>query len=382
MSAFSQQEEPLTPDVRPSLEEIVAVSFGNWFSEDRLASISFKSRVIVLPEDFLIYLEEDGIVLPSITTEEKEDGVEERGEGAGGASGQRSFPELDQQIQRAIEELGGEVFIKLNWSSPMDASWMIGGSLKCFRPEDVYLLLKASDRITFDIEYMMTSCAKAVPTSEATVDVTAGGLAQKKRPEQVTLVVRKWANLHPSMEFRLFVHGHKLVGMCQRDVTSYYDFLHEESEGLAELLQETFETKIAHVVPSICNYVVDVYVDRKKRVWIIDLNVFGQPTSSLLFDWHELLAFSEQANKGGGVGDNEITEEVAVAVAAATTIATESNSIDFECEFRIIESARHVLPSELSASRGPIDVTFAEDFSRFKEVVKQQANESDSNSDA
>ena len=62
------------------------------------------------------------------------------------------FPDFDQQIKNAIEDLGGKVFPKLNWSSPRDASWIgLNASLHCFSVQDVYLLLKSSSFISHDL---------------------------------------------------------------------------------------------------------------------------------------------------------------------------------------------------------------------------------------
>ncbi len=33
---------------------------------------------------------------------------------------------------------------------------------------------------------------------------------------------------------------------------------------------------------------MDVYVDKKDRVWLLDFSVFGGRTAALLFDWEEL----------------------------------------------------------------------------------------------
>ncbi len=40
-----------------------------------------------------------------------------------------------------------------------------------------------------------------------------------------------------------------------------------------------------------CIFVVvaDDYLDKKDRVWLIDINAFGSPTCPLLFEWEELL---------------------------------------------------------------------------------------------
>ena len=36
------------------------------------------------------------------------------------------------------------------------------------------------------------------------------------------------------------------------------------------------------------NYVFDCYIDQKQIVWLIDFNVWGTQTDSLLFNWEEL----------------------------------------------------------------------------------------------
>ena len=63
-----------------------------------------------------------------------------------------SFPALEKRITKAIKQLGGAVFPKLNWSAPRDVSWITNdASLKCTTPGDVYLLLKSSEFVTHDI---------------------------------------------------------------------------------------------------------------------------------------------------------------------------------------------------------------------------------------
>ena len=48
-----------------------------------------------------------------------------------------NFPELDEQIQRALKKFNNKVFIKLNWSSAKDAYWCLN-KLSCNRLSDVY----------------------------------------------------------------------------------------------------------------------------------------------------------------------------------------------------------------------------------------------------
>ncbi len=91
--------------------------------------------------------------------------------------------------------------------------------------------------------------------------------------------------------------------------------------------------------------VIDIYIDKKERIWIIDVNPFGEPTSALLFEWHELLTIEE-------------------------------------LDVRIVESEGEKLSSALGMKRGPVDVHLAPDFSNFLDICKRQAQEEDSDSDA
>lgn len=112
------------------------------------------------------------------------------------------FPELEEEVERAIRELDGAVVPKLNWSSPkvgppllsathlctrfdqsmqaslvwalgstyvpiaQDASWMsVGGTLNCSSFADICLLLKSSDFVSHDLSYAYARhcllCARA-----------------------------------------------------------------------------------------------------------------------------------------------------------------------------------------------------------------------------
>ena len=227
----------------PTQREIEFCMFHSWYPLFKKSSI--KSIIIALEESFIAYLGEDSIILPKSAnaafgvdqlsddedevrkeaSEEEGEFSEEENEGEEGDNVvhhrqpqlHHDFPELDAQIKRAIDDLDGEVFVKLNWSAPQDAAWMNGGSLKCYRPADVYLLLKSSDRITFDIEHMLSygkaeEAVVAVTGEHAQPSASSSSPIIRHRPARMTLVIRKWSNLYPSKEFRLFVRSNSLVG--------------------------------------------------------------------------------------------------------------------------------------------------------------------------
>jgi hypothetical protein len=409
-----------------SPEDILACQFDRWFPH--FQEHTMKSRVIPLQENFVAYLLEDGVILPAVPdggkfgTDELSDDegvVEHVDDDDAAAAVVDDFHELTAQIVRGIADLKGEVFVKLNWSAPLDASWLKGGSMKCTSSSDVYLLLKSSDRVAFDIEHMFDLCTTAATTvtsSSSSSSVSSSGSSSNRnsvhRPDAYHLVLRKWANLNPAMEFRLFCAADAILGLCQRDLSTYYDFLANEADDLEDLIVEFWETKIRgkfgltkcktfgdtrkatpfrcrgrHVhnccltTAFTCTDSVDLYVDKRRRVWIVDFNPFGEPSSPLLFDWDELLAVCDQA--GAGTTAATTTVEAWTSAVQPTTGASASASAGLCAQsslfpFRLIERKEDALPSPAGASRGPIDVTLAPDFHKFMEICRQQQREEES----
>ena len=197
-----------------SEEEILQCQFEKWYNLFEKCTI--RSRVIPLTEEFINYLGEDGVILPETVQmpsgtddhlSDDEDLVEVIEEND--ASG-KDFSLIEKGIQDALESFGNEVFIKLNWSAPIDASWVMGGILKCRNLSDIYILLKSSDRIIYDTEKMFSECVHQ---------------SGRTSPDEFTLVVRKWANLAPSMEFRVFIHNKKIAGELKASYLFVYLFI-------------------------------------------------------------------------------------------------------------------------------------------------------------
>jgi len=104
---------------------------------------------------------------------------------------------LEGQIAAAIRELGGDVFVKLDWTAPMDAVWMAeGNSARCSTPGHVFTLLKASELVQYDL---------------AIVEKLQDGITAP-----LHLILRPWYSLHRSREFRCFIRCRSLVAACLR----------------------------------------------------------------------------------------------------------------------------------------------------------------------
>jgi hypothetical protein len=269
------------------------------------------------------------------------------------------FPQLTKKITDALQKppftkVDNSCVPKLNWSSPKDATWVNGGSMQCKTPGDVYLLLKSSDFCLHDVlwktfqecrdynDYINKSNNRNTD-SDSVAPIT-----------KLQLVLRKWCNLHPSMEFRCFVRQHTLIGISQRNHSQHYPHLMKDWTQIRDTIHDFFDDYIQHRYANdhVENYVVDVYVDQKDRVWVIDFNCWSHTTDALLFEWRELVSSTSLTVDQDNLEDDEEPPQM-----------------------RIVETEQQVRHDPLSSYRAPIDtVDLANmtqgDSKQFEEFMK------------
>ena len=228
--------------------EVLECSLPRWL--EKFEKITFPTVCIPLPGEVLEYLRENGsLVLPRECNEESYDGKEddyedfgdvdwedasdEVSDATGTGCHQRTFPEFSRELSEHLSRYGGKVFIKLNWSSPKDATWMVlNRDLKCSSLSQIYLLLKSSDFIAHDLSQPFKDCDDASPDSLTEVNYS--------------LVVRRWEDINPGTEFRCWVTGGDLVCLCQRDVTNYYPYMQREEESIRQDIVTFFSEHIRY----------------------------------------------------------------------------------------------------------------------------------------
>lgn len=294
-----------------------ATSFDRWYP--RFRRVSPRSEIIQLSPDFVEYLLDERIFLPGDDDSEAawsdDDGDEHQ------ASGDKEEPDEDTaealerlrkldfspllaDIDAAISRLGGSAFVKMNWSSPRDAAWVLGGSLRCASARDVVMLLKSSQHIAHDLR-------SAPPARDRAQSPAAARRAW-------VLVLRTWCQLQPANEFRCFVSAGALLCASQRDRYTRYAHLHDRREQLAR----TLAAFCADVLGPACaragssradapadtpaaaaeralgveRVVADVYVDAGGKAHLLDLSPFDESTDPLLYTWAEVLGLAAAAD--------------------------------------------------------------------------------------
>ena len=89
------------------------------------------------------------------------------------------------------------------------------------------------------------------------------------------------------MEFRCFVRNLNLVGISQREITTFYPVLLEKKLELETDISGFFDCVVKSNFGS-KDYTFDVYVTSNRKVKIVDFNPWGAYTLPLLFKWEDL----------------------------------------------------------------------------------------------
>ncbi|KAI1384718.1 D123-domain-containing protein [Hypoxylon trugodes] len=395
-ASSAPQFSPITRD------HILNCSYDSWFPKYRTSCI--KSRIIPLSPEFVEYIREDGIVLadddgaepeddewesapstfrPPVEEVESDSDSDEEDEEPKLPPNQR-FPELHQAIKDKITELGGAVAPKLNWTAPKDATWISPhqNTIKCTSPNDVYLLLKSSNFITYDLEHAFDDC-----TPTGTSNTTNNPSSNGPPPFKPVLVLRSYFNPHTAMEFRCFVKHRNLIAISQRDL-NYYEFLKSLRTEIVARIAQLFNHKLRYTFPDGC-FAFDVYIPESEeenetlsRARLIDINAWAPHTDSLLFDWRELLDMEVPGPVLGVMGGEEVEESE-----DSDSESEEDGDDDFVPELRLIEkedpAAFNFSSPQYSAHKLPKDVVDASlageggmrDFARkWREMTEYREN--------
>ena len=353
-----------------TMSELESLRFDRWYPIFR--KLTIRSEIITLSKEFVKYLLSDGVVLPrcderTLSTQDPrfvakiveddfsddEEVWSDDDDDNDDDDSRPVFVELETKIKDSIRRLGGAAFAKVNWSSANDAKW-ITGSLKCITPGHVFLLLKSSD-------FVSQSVTRTGPRRYCS------DFSEDKKEEDLeknsVLVLRRWGNISLSQEFRCFVRNHRIIALSQRDVFSYYDYLESRRERVRSCVSKFFQNEMIPILKANStkkipdSFVMDVFIDRKDKVHLIDLSVLGKPTDTLLF------SFSDLRNL-----ENRLVVE------------TSEKSFDFEIRFvrtkkQIVPSGRnfYCLPKDVLDRMSGKDTSVAE--IAKEEVAKERRNE-------
>jgi hypothetical protein len=120
------------------------------------------------------------------------------------------------------------------------------------------------------------------------------------------------------------------------------------------------------------NYVFDVYIDKRDRVWLLDFNVWSRQTDGLLFEWEEILHMA--ASKMSTTTDTPSPRVDKSRPASLVVVDHTTNS--YYPEIRVVETANEIHHDPLASYRAPIDtveiasMVTSGDATKFEEFMK------------
>ena len=313
-------------------EQKLNCAFDKWYKKFRKQTI--KSRIIPINQTFIDYLKQDGLKLPPQLQNEMDDCYEldsdndsdyendenwkndkndgdsksnpdEKNENDKNKLDYTQLDELFTKIKEKIRVLKDSVMPKLNWSSPKDAKWINMETLKCETITQILLLLKSSQFIQHDLYYPFHGCCDYAAKQEND---------DNKNNEiefEYKLILRKYSNLHSNREFRVFVYNHKILAITQRNDDDYFDELQLEMarDKLSECIVEFYKSYVENEFLN-DKYVLDVYIDKKFKVYIIDFNPFYEFTDcGAMLNWIDICKLIEKKEGKNGDGDDEQKKE-------------------------------------------------------------------------
>jgi len=102
--------------------------------------------------------------------------------------------------------------------------------------------------------------------------------------------VRPFRRMERTREFRMFIRQRRLVAMSQYHLDGYAARLHVRQAEIWSLAQ-AFAAEVTPWLPAE-NLVIDVYLTSDRRLLVVDLNPWGDPTNPLLLrgwdrDWSQ-----------------------------------------------------------------------------------------------
>merc|ERR1712037_857961 len=201
---------------------------------------------------------------------------------------------IDEGI-RLIREKANKckVFVRLSSRSPKDAIYhlesfpsLIQEKLSGFENgrEDLYSKLHAFYMASTEI--MAVSSGRGATDLMRRSDRIQGDMGEAiKNSEPMNLIIREFVNFPVKNELRGFVHKGVFTALTQYNNLAYFPE-HIESKAEVEEKVKSFVKVFIKAMESVLDsFVMDIVIDDAGKVWVVEVNPFGEMAGSCLFEW-------------------------------------------------------------------------------------------------
>jgi len=202
---------------------------------------------------------------------------------------------IDEGIRLIREKANKEckVFVRLSSRSPKDAIYhlesfpsLIQEKLSGFENgrEDLYSKLHAFYMASTEI--MAVSSGREATDLMRRSDRIQGDMEEAiKNSEPMNLIIREFVNFPVKNELRGFVHKGVFTALTQYNNLAYFPE-HIESKAEVEEKVKSFVKVFIKAMESVLDsFVMDIVIDDAGKVWVVEVNPFGEMAGSCLFEW-------------------------------------------------------------------------------------------------
>jgi len=202
---------------------------------------------------------------------------------------------IDEGIRLIREKANKEckVFVRLSSRSPKDAIYhlesfptLIQEKLSGFENgrEDLYSKLHAFYMASTEI--MGVSSGREATDLMRRSDRIQGDMEEAiKNSEPMNLIIREFVNFPVKNELRGFVHKGVFTALTQYNNLAYFPE-HIESKAEVEEKVKSFVKVFIKAMESVLDsFVMDIVIDDAGKVWVVEVNPFGEMAGSCLFEW-------------------------------------------------------------------------------------------------
>ena len=103
--------------------------------------------------------------------------------------------------------------------------------------------------------------------------------------EPMNMIVREFVRFPVMNELRGFVHEKKLTALSQYNNLVHFPQHRHNKQVVEEAVRETMEEVIGAMEDTLESFIVDLVLDEAGRVWVVEVNPFGEMAGSCLFSW-------------------------------------------------------------------------------------------------
>ena len=203
-------------------------------------------------------------------------------------------------IRERITNSSAKCFLRLSTRSPKDAIF----HLKTF--PDLYSkkLIQAKENDTLASVASVQTYQKLIAFYLASTEILSisngiegvrmlvmsnriqGDLKEfAERSEPLNLIIREFVEFPVEHELRGFVWKKKLTALSQYNNIAFLPSLVKNKDEIETNVKSFMEKFIGIIGDKIENFVVDIVLDYEGKVWVVELNPFGELAGSCLFSW-------------------------------------------------------------------------------------------------